>query len=123
MFAQRNRLGVLALALSASAGTMAQAAAPLPGAASAQQSAPAPRTAPSPTNRPPTTAQLNQPGAIVIAPPILRNEGKTVATPDRPILTQLNFHTQSLRGAVIAPPPAIPPAPIEAAINTAAAHN
>ncbi len=75
------------------------------------------------SSKEPTAAQLNQAGAIVIAPPILRNEGKTVATPDPPLLARLNLHPQLL-GSVIEPPPAMQPAPpIQAAIDGTAAHN
>ena len=117
------RLGILALALSASAGAVAQTSAPLPANSSVQNSAPPQNNAPaqskasSQTKGAPTPAQLDQPGAVVIAPPILRNAGTTYVGADQPLLGRLSPQGQRLPGTLgEQPPPAMQPAPNQAAL-------
>ncbi|TMG83403.1 MAG: hypothetical protein E6H78_12330 [Betaproteobacteria bacterium] len=123
------RLGLLALALSAGAGAVPQTIAPSPANASAQNSAspqdnaPAQSNASSQTKARPTPAQLDQPGAVVMPPPILRNAGRTHVAPDQPLLGQLNLQGQRLQGTLGgAQPPAMAPAPNEAAISSGAGN-
>jgi hypothetical protein len=117
------RLALLALALSVSAGAMPQSGAPLPTNASAptgttsQNNATAQGNASSQTKGAPTPAQLDQPGAVVIAPPILRNAGTTFVTPDQPLLGRLNLQGQRLQGTLGEQPPVMPPTPNEAALS------
>jgi hypothetical protein len=117
----KRAFGMLVLALSVCGAASAQTGAPS-APASAQRSAFAPNTAAARKSNFPTAAQLNQPGAVVVAPPILRNEGRTVTTPDRPLLARLNLHTQPLQDSVIGPPPVLQPAPLEAAVTGIAAR-
>ena len=119
------RLSMLALALSVSAGAGAvpQDSAPWPANPSVQNSvspqnnAPARSNASSRIKGAPTPAQLDQPGAVVIAPPILRNAGTTYVTPDQPLLGRLNLQGQLLQEPLRDHPPAMQPAPNEAAIS------
>jgi glucose/arabinose dehydrogenase len=117
------RLGILALTLSASAGAAPQTSAPLPAdpfvqnSASPQNNAPAQSNASSQTKGAPTPAQLDQPGAVVMPPPILRNAGTTYVTPDQPLLGRLSPQGQRLPGTLgEQPPPAMQPAPNQAAL-------
>ena len=112
------RMGILALALSASAGGTAQNAGPLPADVSPQNKASAHGDALSQTETLPTPAQLDQSAAVVMPPPILRNTGRTVVVPDQPLLGRLNMQAQTLQGLVREPPPAMQPAPNEAAISS-----
>jgi hypothetical protein len=128
MYRKSIRLGVLALALGVSAGAAAQQSALSPANASAQDNASsqsslfAPRDASSQTDARPTPAQLDQPGAVVTAPPILRNAGKTVVPPDQPLLVRLNLQGQRPRGSLIEQAPAMQPAPNEAATSIGAGN-
>ncbi len=110
------RLGILALALSVSAGATAQNGGAMPPNISPQNNASAQSDALPQT--PPTPAQLDQSGAVVIPPPILRNTGRTVVAPDQPLLGRLNLQAQTLQGLVREEPPAIQPAPNEAATSS-----
>ena len=107
------RLGMLALVLALSAGAAAQTSGPSPANASAQDNASpqynplAPRDASPQTNARPTPAQLDQPGAVVTAPPILRNAGKTVVPPDQPLVGRLNLHGQMPQGSLSEQVPAM----------------
>src|SRR4030081_2177333 len=124
MYYKSNRLGMLALALALSAGATAQTSAPSPADASAQgnpspQNIPfAPRDASPQANARPTPAQLDQPGAVITPPPILRNSGKTVVPPDQPLIGRLNLHGQRPQGSLSEQLPAMPPSPNEAAISS-----
>jgi hypothetical protein len=120
------RLGMVVLALSASAGALPQNGAPLPASAStqnnasAQDNAPAQSNASSQTKARPTPAQLDLLGAVVIAPPISRNVGRTFVPADQPLFARLNLHGQALQGPLAEHPPAMQPAPNEAAIGSGA---
>ena len=122
------RLAMLALVLALSAGAVAQESAPSPANASAQdnalpQNSPfAPRDASAQTNARPTPAQLDQPGAVVTAPPILRNTGKTVVPPDQPLLGRLNLRGQMPHGSPNEQVPAMQPSPNEAATSGGAGN-
>jgi hypothetical protein len=128
MYYKSNRLGMLALVLALSAGAAAQTSAPSPANASAQDNASpqnipfAPRDASPQTNGRPTPAQLDQPGAVVTPPPILRNSGKTVVPPDQPLMGRLNLHGQRPQGSLSEQVPAMPPSPNEAAISSGAGN-
>jgi hypothetical protein len=117
------RLAMLALVLALSAGAAAQTSAPLPANASALDKASphdspvAPRDASPQTNARPTRAQLDQPGAVVTAPPILRNTGKTVVSPDQPLMGRLNLRGQMPQGSPNEQVPAMQPSPNEAATS------
>jgi hypothetical protein len=119
---------VLALALGVSAGAAAQKSAPSPANpfaqddASSQNSLFAPRDASLQTDARPTPAQLDQPGAVVTAPPILRNAGKTVVPTDQPLLGRLNLRGQRPQGSLIEQAPAMQPAPNEAATSIGAGN-
>ena len=121
-----NRLGILALVLALSAGAAAQTSAPSTANASAQDNASpqngpfAPRDASARTNARPTPAQLDQPGAVVTAPPILRNTGKTVVPPDQPLMGRLNLRGQMPRRSLSEQVPAMPSSPNEAATSSGA---
>ena len=118
------RLGMLALVLAISAGAAAQTSAPSLANASAQDNGSsqnslfAPRDASPQTNARPTPAQLDQPGAVVTPPPILRNTGKTVVPPDQPLMGHLNLRGQRPQGSLSEQVPAMPPAPNEAATSS-----
>ena len=123
------RLGMLALALAAlSASAAAQTSAPSPANASAQDNASpqnspvAPRDASPQTNARPTPAQLDQPGAVVAAPPILRNAGKTVVPPDQPLMGRLNLRGQVPQGSLSEQVPAMQPSLNEAATSSGAGN-
>ena len=123
------RLGMLALVLAAlSAGAAAQTSAPSPANASAQDNASphnspvAPRDASPQTKARPTPAQLDQPGAVVTAPPILRNAGKTVVPPDQPLMGRLNLRGQMPQGSPNEQVPAMQPSPNEAATGGGAGN-
>jgi len=103
------RLGVVALALSASAGALPQNSA-LP-----QDNASAQSNASWQTRARPTPAQLDQPGAVVMAPPILRNAGRTLVAADQPLFGALNLQGQAPQRPLGEQPPAMQPAPNEAA--------
>ena len=128
MYRKSIRLGMLALALGVSAGAAAQQSALSPPNASAKDNASsqsslfAPRDASSQTDARPTPAQLDQPGAVVTAPPILRNAGKTVVPPDQPLLGRLNLRGQRPQGSLIEQAPAMQPAPNEAATSIGAGN-
>jgi hypothetical protein len=115
------RLAMLALVLALSAGAAAQTSAPAPANASAQgnlspQNSPVAPRDPSPqTKARPTPAQLDQPGAVVTAPPILRNAGKTAVQPDRPLLGRLNLRGRMPQGSPNEQVPPMQPSPNEAA--------
>ena len=115
------RLGVIILALGASAGAVPSNSAPLPVSASAQNSASPQSDAPAQSNAltkaGPTPAQLEQPGAVVMAPPILRNTGRTSVPADQPLFGALNLQGQASPRPLGEQPPAMPPAPSEAAIG------
>jgi hypothetical protein len=123
-----NRLGMLALMLALSAGAAAQASAPSPANASAEDNASpqnnllAPRDASPQTNARPTPAQLDQPGAVVTPPPILRNSGKTVAQSEQPLIGHLNLRGQRPQGSLSEQVPAMPSAPNEAAASSGAGN-
>jgi hypothetical protein len=114
------QLGMLAVALSVSAGVVAQDSASLRANPSVQNSASPQNDASARTKQikgAPTPAQLDQPGAVVIAPPILRNAGTTFVTPDQPLLGRLSPQGQRLPGTLgEQPPPAMQPAPNQAAL-------
>jgi hypothetical protein len=128
MYHKSIRLCVLALALGVSAGAAAQKSAPSPANpfaqddASSQNSLFAPRDASPQTDARPTPAQLDQPGAVVTAPPILRNAGKTVVPTDQPLLGRLNLRGQRPQGSLIEQAPAMQPAPNEAATSIGAGN-
>jgi hypothetical protein len=119
------RLGMIILALGVSAGAAPSNGAPLPASASAQNSAspqnngnaPAQSNASSQTKARPTPAQLDQPGAVVMAPPILRNAGRTFAAADQPLFGALNLQGQAPQRPLGEQPPAMQSAPNEAAIG------
>jgi hypothetical protein len=117
-------LSVLVLALGVSVSAAAQDSASARAYASAQnvaspQGSASARNNPSQqSNAPPTPAQLDQPGAVVIPPPILRNSGRTVMSRDEPLLGRLNLQGQT-PGLVREPPPAMP-SPSEAATSVGA---
>jgi len=119
---------MLALVLALSAGAGAQESAPAPANASAQDNASpqnspfAPRDASAQTNARPTPAQLDQPGAVVTTPPILRNAGKTVVPPDQPLLGRLNLRGQMRQGSLSEQVPAMQPSPDEAATSSGAGN-
>lgn len=123
MYRKPIRLGMVILALGASAGALPQNSAPLPASASAQNSAspqnngnaPAQSNASSQTKARPTPAQLDQLGAVVMAPPILRNAGRTFVAADQPLFGALNLQGQAPQRPLGEQPPAIPPTPNEAA--------
>ena len=123
-----NRLGMLALMLALSAGAAAQASALSPANASAEDNASpqnhlfAPRDASPQTNARPTPAQLDQPGAVVTPPPILRNSGKTVAQSEQPLIGHLNLRGQRPQGSLSEQVPAMPSAPNEAAASSGAGN-
>jgi len=118
------RLGMIVLALSASAGALPQNGAPLPASTAAQNSAvpqnnaSAQSNASSPTKARPTPAQLDQPGAVVMAPPILRNVGRTFVAADQPLFAGLSLQGQAPQRPLAEQPPAMQPAPNEAAIGS-----
>jgi hypothetical protein len=120
------RLGMLALALALSAGAAAQTSAPSPANISAQDNASpqntpfAPRDGSPQTNARPTPAQLDQPGAVVTPPPILRNTGKTVVPSDQPLIGHLNLRGRRPQGSPSEQVPAMPPAPNETAASSGA---
>ena len=123
------RLTMLALLLAISAGAAAQTTAPSPANASAQDNASpqnpqynplALRDASPQTNARPTPAQLDQPGAVITPPPILRNTGKTIAPPDQPLMGHLNLRGQRPQGSLSEQVPAMPPASNEAATSSGA---
>lgn len=120
------RLAMLALVLALSTGAAAQEGAPSPANASAQDNAApqnspfAPRDASPQTNARPTPAQLDQPGVVVTAPPILRNAGKTVVQPDQPLIGRLNLRGQMPQGSLSEQVPAMQPSPNEAAPSSGA---
>ena len=122
------RLGVLAFVLAISAGAAAQESAPSPANASAQDNASpqnnpfVPRDASAQTDARPTPAQLDQPGAVVTAPPILRNAGKTVVPPDQPLMGRLNLRGQMPQGSLSEQVPAMQPSPNEAATSSGAGN-
>jgi hypothetical protein len=122
------RLAMLALVLALSAGAAAQESAPSPANASGQDNASpqnspfAPRDASAQTNARPTAAQLDQPGAVVTAPPILRNAGKTVVPPDQPLMGRLNLRGQMPQGSPNEQVPAMQPSPNEAATSGGAGN-
>ena len=125
MSRQPIRLGILALALSASAGAVPQPTAPSPAdpssstRATSQSNPPAQSNASSQAQKTPTPAQLDRPGAVVMPPPILRNTGRTYVGSEQPLLGQLNLQGQRFPGALgEQPPPAMQPAPNEAAIRS-----
>jgi hypothetical protein len=122
MFPKLTEVGLLALALSV--GVAAQSNAPLVGSTTApsgatalpEKNASGRSDASLQAKARPTLAQLDQPGAVVIPPPILRNEGRTAITPDRPLLGRLSLKT--LQVPLIGQPPAIQPEPNEAALSS-----
>ena len=122
------RLGMLALVLALSAGAAAQESAPSPANASTgdnaspQNSAFAPRDASAQSNARPTPVQLDQPGAVVTAPPILRNTGKTVVPPDQPLMGRLNLRGQMPQRSLSEQVPAMPSSPNEAATSSGAGN-
>jgi hypothetical protein len=128
MSSKVSQWAMLALALSVSAGVAAQNSAPVPASASTQKSALpqnhvlARTRASSPSNAQATPAQLLQPGAVVIAPPILRYAGNTRLTPDQPLLGRLNLQAQTFQGRPLEQPPAMHGAPNVAATGIGA-HN
>ncbi len=121
MSSKVSQWGALAFALSLSAGVAAQNSPPVPGSVSAQKSALpqkqllARSRASSPSNAQATPAQLLQPGAVVIAPPILRYAGNTRLTPDRPLLGRLKLLARTLQGPPLEQPPAMHEVPNVAA--------
>ena len=123
-----KRLGMLALALALSAGAAAQTSALWPANPSAEDNASpqnnlfAPRDASPQTNARPTPAQLDQPGAVVTPPPILRNSGKTVAQSEQPLIGHLNLRGRRRQGSLSEQVPAMPPAPNEAAASSGAGN-
>jgi hypothetical protein len=125
------QLGMLALVLALSAAAAAQTSGPPPANAFAQDNASpqnspqynplTPRDASPQTNARPTPAQLDQPGAVVTPPPILRNAGKTVVQPDQPLMGRLNLHGQRPQGS-LSDVPAMEPSPNEAATSSGAGN-
>ena len=120
------RLGMIILALGVSAGAALSNSAPLPVSASAQNgalpqdNASAQSNASSQTKVGPTPAQLDQPGAIVMAPPILRNAGRTFVAADQPLFGTLNLQGQAPQRPLGEQPPAMQAAPNEAARGSGA---
>jgi hypothetical protein len=118
------RLSMLALVLAISASAAAQTSAPSPANAFVPDYASPPNSlfalhdASPQTNARPTAAQLDQPGAVVTPPPILRNTGKTVAPPDQPLMGHLNLRGQRPQGSLSEQVPAMPPSPNEAATSS-----
>jgi len=89
-------------------GAIAQTRPQSPASASSQNKAYA-RTSASPANAAPTRAQLDQPGAVTMAPPIDRVSGNTVNSPDKPLFGKLDLpRAVSLEGST-GKPPALPP--------------
>ena len=118
-------LAMLALALGICAdaaplsGVPSPADASAPTGASPQSNAAAP-TGPSAQGKArPTPVQPDQPGAIVIASPNLRNRGTTVASPDGALFGRLNLHGKE---RPLEQPPALKLAPDEAAKNGGASN-
>jgi hypothetical protein len=117
---------MVVLALSASAGVLPQNGAPLPASGAAQNSvspqnngnAATQSNASSQTRARPTPAQLDQPGAVVMAPPILRNVGRTFVAADQPLFAGLGLQGQAPQGPLAEQPPAMQPAPNEAALGS-----
>jgi len=124
MSRQPIRLGILALALSASAGAVPQPTAPSPADASSptratsQSNPPAQSNTSSQAQKTPTPAQLDQPGAVAMPPPILRNTGRTYVGSEQPLLGQLPQGQRSPGALGEQPPPALQPASNEAAIRS-----
>ena len=65
------------------------------------------------------------PGAVRIAPPIVRNQGMTTVAPDRPMLGRINTLAPAQSTPFNEQPPALTPAPNreEATSNSAPAGN
>lgn len=108
-------LGLLALALSICAGAQPLSGVPSPANASAQTGASPQGNAAGPSD-PSSQGKArptpDQPGAIVIASPNLRNRGTTVASPDGVLFGRLNLHAKE---RPLEQPPALKVAPDEAA--------
>lgn len=115
----RSSMLAVALGVSLGAGAAVPSSEPLPTAqdGAEQPSMPVRSNASTPTNAPPTTAQLNESALVVMPPPILRNTGKVVLTPDKPLLGHLNLKSQSVHGLLAEAPPALEPLPYEAALS------
>ena len=111
-------LGMLALVLSICAGAAPLSGVPSPANASAQTGASPQSNAAAPSDPSsqgkarPNPVQPDQPGAIVIASPNLRNRGTTVASPDGALFGRLNLHGKE---RPLEQPPAPKLAPDEAA--------
>jgi hypothetical protein len=110
-------LTVLTVVLSVSLGTVAQNGPQSRATGSGQNNAYA-RTSASPANAAPTPAQLDQPGAVTMPPPIERVSGNTVNSPDKPLFGKLDLpRALTLEGST-GNPPALPPAQNVAATNS-----
>lgn len=117
MSSKLSQWGVLALALSVSAGAASQNSVPLADEAPALQGTPPPNNkpvaskVPSQTGRRTTAAALDRLASVTIAPPILRSAGDTVLTPDPPLLGRLRLPNQALGRLPLEQPPTINGAP------------
>jgi hypothetical protein len=107
-------LGMLAFALSICAGAAPLSDVPLP-----QSNAAAPSDPSSQGKARATPVQPDQPGAIVIASPNLRNRGTTVSSPDGALFGRLNLHGKE---RPLEQPPALKLAPDEAAKSGGASN-
>ncbi|SRR5208283_6175506 len=118
MRSKLSQWGLLAMALSVSAGVASQNSAPLAADASAPQAAPALNDKPGASKVPSqpgtqtTPARLDELASVTIAPPILRYAGDTTATPDPPLLGRLKLPNQAL-WLLLEKPPALHGTPSE----------
>ena len=104
--------GLLILAVSGNAAAAPLAGDPSPASASPPVNAPAQSKASIPGKARPTSAQLDQPGAVAVASPNQRNTGTTFASPDPSFFGRLNLQAQT---KPLEQPPALQVAPGDAA--------
>lgn len=119
-------LAMLAVGLSVSADALELNITPLaadastPSSASQQLNTPGRNKAALRSNAAQSSAGIDQPGAVVMPPPILRYAGNTAVTPDRPLLGRLRLQAQTLKVPLLAEPPALQVPPNVAAISSGA---
>lgn len=117
-------LGMLAFGLSVNARalqlktTLLAADASTPTSASQKLNTSGRNKAALPSNAMQRSAGIDQPGAVVMPPPILRYAGNTAMTPDRPLLGRLNLQAKTLKVPMLAEPPALQLPPNVAAISS-----
>jgi hypothetical protein len=109
-------LTMLTVVSSVSLGAIAQNDPQSPATGSGRNNAYA-RTSASPANAAPTRAQLDQPGAVTVAPPIERVSGTTVNSPDKPLFGKLDLPRGLALEGSTGNPPALPPTQNVAATN------